>query len=92
MAKASLWLLGNPDAASLMAVAVAAGMANNFSAIRALISGGIQRGHMKLHLMNILNQFGASPHEKKLAVQFFKHKTVSHLQVQEFLEKQRQLS
>lgn len=91
MAKASLMLLGNGDASSLMSVAAAAGMANNFSAIRALISGGIQRGHMKLHLRNMLNRLGASNNEKMQAEQHFKHKTVSHEQVKEFLVKQRNL-
>ena len=57
LAKQSLELLGKPTAEELMMIASAMGLANNFSAIRSLVTKGIQRGHMKMHLMNILNHF-----------------------------------
>ncbi len=60
LAAVSMKILGNPHASDLMSVVAAAGMACNFSAIRALITGGIQKGHMKLHLSNVLNQFHAN--------------------------------
>ncbi|HLO60249.1 MAG TPA: hypothetical protein VK179_15975 [Bacteroidales bacterium] len=89
MAKASLALLGNPGAGELMSVAASAGMANHFSAIKALITGGIQRGHMKLHLANILNQLSAGISEKKEAFTWFHNKTVSYSDVKEFLSELR---
>ena len=50
----SLEMLGNPNAKQLMMIAAAVGLANNFSAIRSLVTVGIQKGHMKMHLLNIL--------------------------------------
>ena len=49
LARLSLKIMGNPNAAQLMEIAAAAGMANNFSAIKALVTKGIQEGHMRLH-------------------------------------------
>jgi len=89
MAKASLQLLGNPEAADLMSIASVAGLANHFSAIKALITHGIQHGHMKMHLLNILNQLAASMEEKELALQYFINRTVSFADVREFLSVQR---
>ncbi len=86
MAGASLMLLGNPDAAGLMAIAASTGLASNFSAIRALITGGIQQGHMRMHLMNILNQLGATESEKQQAFQFFKQEAVSYSGVSAFID------
>ena len=86
LAKLSLELLGNPDAAELMMIASAAGLANNYSAVKSLVTKGIQKGHMKMHLLNILNVFQATDDEKKHAVEFFKHEKVSHSAVNSFLE------
>lgn len=52
-AQASLRLMGNPDAATLAQIVVATGLAQNLSALRALASEGIQRGHMSLHQKNL---------------------------------------
>lgn len=86
LAKLSLQLLGNPDAAQLMMIASAAGLANNFSAVKSLVTKGIQKGHMKMHLLNILNVYNATDEEKKLAVEYFKHEKVSHNAVNSFIE------
>lgn len=86
LAKLSLELLGNPDAAELMMIASAAGLANNYSAVKSLVTKGIQKGHMKMHLLNILNVYNATDDEKKHAVEFFKHEKVSHSTVNGFLE------
>ncbi|MDO9255762.1 MAG: hydroxymethylglutaryl-CoA reductase [Bacteroidales bacterium] len=86
LAKLSLQLLGNPDAAELMMIASAAGLANNYSAVKSLVTKGIQKGHMKMHLLNILNVYLATDEEKKQAVEFFKHEKVSHSAVNGFLE------
>jgi hydroxymethylglutaryl-CoA reductase len=89
MAKASLQLLGNPDARKLMSVAASAGMANHFSAIRALITVGIQNGHMRLHLINILNQLNADDIEKETAIKHFSGRKISYSGVRDFLSHMR---
>lgn len=87
LARFSLELLGKPSAEKLMEIAAVAGMANNFGAIRSLITKGIQSGHMKMHLQNILNFMGASDEEKERAKVWFKEKTVSYKSVSDFLQK-----
>ncbi len=52
-AKAALKLLGSPDAQALAGLVTAVGLAQNLSALRALASEGIQRGHMSLHRTNL---------------------------------------
>ena len=86
LAKKTLELLGNPTAPELMMVAATMGLANNFSAVRSLTTKGIQAGHMKMHLNNILNQLNATDEEKKQAREYFKDKTVSYAGVEQFLE------
>ena len=48
-ARLALKLLGNPDARHLSQIMTAAGLAQNLAALRALVTEGIQRGHMALH-------------------------------------------
>lgn len=86
MARQSMGIMNNPDAPKLMKIIAAAGLANNFSAVRSLVTSGIQQGHMKMHLANILRQLGAGEKEKEQAILHFKDKTVSHHAVKEFLE------
>ncbi|MBW6490045.1 MAG: hydroxymethylglutaryl-CoA reductase [Lentimicrobium sp.] len=85
MAKFSLELLGNPQAPELMQIASAVGLANNFGAIKSLTTKGIQIGHMKMHLLNVLNSFNAADYEKLLAVEYFKNHKVSYSGVSGFL-------
>ncbi len=80
-------LLGNPNAQTLMQIIAAAGLAQNFAAIKSLVTTGIQKGHMKMHLLNILNQLGANQIQKNDAIEYFKKKYVSHKNVREFLNK-----
>ncbi len=87
LARRSLELLGNPGAPELMCVIAAAGLAQNFAALRSLITTGIQKGHMKMHLMNILNHLGAEQDVFPKAVDYFSDKAVSFTAVREFLEK-----
>jgi len=65
LVKLSLELLGKPNAKELMQIVAVAGLAQNFAALKSLTTTGIQKGHMKMHLMNILNQFHANNSEKK---------------------------
>ncbi|MGG8497247.1 hydroxymethylglutaryl-CoA reductase, degradative [Tenacibaculum sp. TC6] len=92
MAKLSLDMMGRPSAPQLMEIMATAGLAQNFAALRALITKGIQHGHMKMHLMNILNQLGASESEKNSIVKLFETKTVSHSAVVDELTSLRQAS
>lgn len=55
-AQAALKLLGNPSAQGLAEIICAVGLAQNLSALRALSSEGIQRGHMGLHQGNLQMQ------------------------------------
>lgn len=74
-------ILGNPDAEELMMIAATVGLAQNFGALRSLTTTGIQKGHMKMHLLNILNQLEATDEEKRYFVNFFKDKTATHSNV-----------
>lgn len=78
LVKFSLDLLGKPDAQKLMGIVAVAGLAQNFAALRSLTTVGIQKGHMKMHLFNILNQLGANERERDYFTVFFRDKTVSH--------------
>lgn len=77
MVKFAHEMLGHPSAQELMQVVAAAGLAQNFSAVRSLITSGIQKGHMKMHLLNILNQLEATDDEKVKIVDYFKDHIVS---------------
>jgi len=59
-AKADVKILGVKTAIELAEVMGAVGLAQNFAALRALASEGIQKGHMKLHARNIAVSVGAS--------------------------------
>jgi len=78
LAKLSLEMLQQPSARELMMIVATAGLAQNFAALRALTTLGIQHGHMKMHLMNILHQLGANDAEKKEIARYFEEQTVTH--------------
>lgn len=86
LVKFSLEMLGNPSATELMEIVAVAGLAQNFAALRSLTTSGIQQGHMKMHLNNILNQHQATKEEKQLVLAHFENQTVSHNLVVDFLE------
>ncbi|MBX2877778.1 MAG: hydroxymethylglutaryl-CoA reductase, degradative [Saprospiraceae bacterium] len=86
LAHRSLELLGNPNAQELMKIIAATGLAQNFAAVRSLVTTGIQQGHMKMHLLNILNHLGATEQEVKDAIVHFKDNVVSFTAVREFLD------
>ena len=87
LVKFSMELLQKPSAEELMQIVAAAGLAQNFAALRSLTTTGIQQGHMKMHLMNILNQHQATKEEKQKVLEYFKDTTVSHSLVIDYLEK-----
>jgi hydroxymethylglutaryl-CoA reductase len=89
LVKLALEILQKPTAKELMQIVAVAGLAQNFAALSSLITTGIQEGHMKMHLLNILNQLGATDKEKVEVVHYFKTHTVSHSAVVEAFEKLR---
>ena len=89
MVKLSLEMLEKPSAKELMEVVAVAGLAQNFAALRSLTTTGIQEGHMKMHLNNILNQYQVTDEERVLIKHHFKDTLVSHSAAVEFIEKLR---
>lgn len=89
LVKLAIDMLGKPNAKELMQIVAVAGLAQNFAALRSLTTTGIQQGHMKMHLMNILNQFGASEKEKLQLVDYFKSNPISHSAVVDAIAKLR---
>jgi len=86
LASRALQLLGNPSARELMKIVAAVGLASNFSAIRSLVTTGIQKGHMKLHLENILMSLNVDEKMKQKIKAHFKDREVSYSRVKAFLE------
>jgi hydroxymethylglutaryl-CoA reductase len=86
LVKLCLAILEKPSAKELMEIVAVAGLAQNFAALRSLTTTGIQEGHMKMHLNNIINQFEANEEERYLIKTHFKKNTVSHSAVVEFIE------
>ncbi len=86
LARISLEMLGNPGAHDLMRIAASVGLANNFGALKSLVTKGIQKGHMKMHLLNILNKFGATIEEKVKAKVHFETRKVSFNAVEKYLD------
>jgi hydroxymethylglutaryl-CoA reductase len=86
MVKLALEMLEKPSAPELMQIVAAAGLAQNFAALRSLTTTGIQEGHMKMHLGNIINQFEASAEERAVIENHFENNSVSHAAVVTFIE------
>ncbi|HEX9151175.1 MAG TPA: hydroxymethylglutaryl-CoA reductase, degradative [Flavobacterium sp.] len=86
LVKLSLEMLENPSARELMQIVAVAGLAQNFAALRSLTTTGIQEGHMKMHLNNIINQLEANDDERILTHKYFKKNTISHSAVVDFIE------
>lgn len=86
LVKMALEILGKPSAPELMQIVAVTGLAQNFAALRSLTTTGIQEGHMKMHLNNILNQYQATSEERKAIAKYFENNTVSHASVVELIE------
>jgi len=85
LARLSLEILGNPTAKELMGIVASVGLASNFAAIRSLITTGIQKGHMRLHLSNILNMLNVDNGQREEAESYFINRKVSFNAVKHFL-------
>ena len=86
LVKLSHEILDFPNARELMGIVAAAGLANNFGAVKSLTTTGIQKGHMKMHLFNILNQLEVKKENHDRVVTYFKDKNVSVSAVREYVE------
>ena len=86
LVKFNLEMLEKPSAKELMQIVAVAGLAQNFAALRSLTTTGIQAGHMKMHLNNILNQFEATENERIAIKKHFEDNEVSHSAVVDFIE------
>lgn len=89
LAKISLSILDNPSASQLMRIIAATGLAQNFAALKSLVTTGIQRGHMKMHLQNILNQLEATAEENQCIVNNIGDKHISYNGVRKMIDEMR---
>jgi len=92
LVKMALEILGKPSAKELMQIVAVTGLAQNFAALRSLTTTGIQEGHMKMHLNNILNQYQATAEERIAVAEYFQNNTVTHASVVELIENLRKQS
>ena len=87
VAKVCTKILGVSSAQELACVMTATGLAQNYSAIRALATEGIQKGHMRLHARNLAAAAGANPDQIDSIVQkMVEQKTISLDKAKELLE------
>jgi hydroxymethylglutaryl-CoA reductase len=93
MARISLQILENPNAAELAQIIACSGLAANLAAMRALCTTGIQRGHMKLHAKNLALAAGANKHEIDIvAREMLKSKNISASKAEDILKSIREMS
>lgn len=86
LVKTALEILGKPSAQELMQLVAVTGLAQNFAALRSLTTTGIQEGHMKMHINNILNQYQTTTEERKAIKSHFENNTISHAAVVAFIK------
>lgn len=87
-ARVAVKMLGVKSAAELGEIIASVGLANNFAAIKALATEGIQRGHMSLHARNLATVAGAKGEAlESIVVQMIKEKNVRLEYAQELLKK-----
>jgi hydroxymethylglutaryl-CoA reductase len=86
LVKMALEILGKPSAHQLMQLVAVTGLSQNFAALRSLTTTGIQAGHMKMHINNILNQYNATENERTTIKNHFKENTISHSAVVDYIE------
>lgn len=87
-ARVAVKMLGVKSAAELGEIIASVGLANNFAAIKALATEGIQRGHMSLHARNLATVAGAKGEAlESIVAQMIKEKNVRLEYAQELLKK-----
>ena len=86
LVKLSLQILDNPSSKDLMCIIASVGLAQNFAAVKSLITSGIQEGHMKMHLINLLIKNNASEEQIRKAKTYFLNKEINSSSVNQFLK------
>jgi len=87
VAKVCIKILGVSTTQELACVIIAAGLAQNYSAIRALATEGIQKGHMRLHARNLAAAAGATSEQiDKIVQKMIEEKKISLDRAKELLE------
>lgn len=90
MVVASFDLLGQPTAKELASIIASVGLAQNFAALRALVTTGIQAGHMKLQAKSLALLAGAQEDEIAAVVEeLLKEKQFNQAKAKEILTKMR---
>ncbi len=91
MAQLSLKILGIKTSSELARIGVSVGLAQNFAALRALATTGIQAGHMKLHAKSLAAQSGAKDNEVDIVAQkMILAKTINQLAAEEIIKQLRE--
>ena len=86
-AKIAVKILGVKTAKELSEIIASVGLAQNFAAMRALVSEGIQKGHMKLHSKNIVVQAGAQGNDiERISMQMVREGNISVSRAKEIME------
>jgi hydroxymethylglutaryl-CoA reductase len=87
VAKVCMKILGVLSAQELACIITATGLAQNYSALRALSTDGIQKGHMRLHARNLAAAAGATPEQIDEIVQkMIEEKKISLDRAKELLD------
>ncbi len=88
LAQMNLKILNVKSASELASIIASVGLAQNFAALRALVSSGIQEGHMKLHAKNIAFQAGAKESEiNEVVKKMLEEKNVSQSSAEKIIKK-----
>ena len=86
MVKLSLKMLENPTSDDLMNIICSVGLAQNFAAVKSLVTSGIQKGHMKMHLINLLIKQNATKSQIDKSEEYFRDKDINSKSVKDFLD------
>ena len=86
MVKLSLKLLENPTSENLMNIICSVGLAQNYAAVKSLVTSGIQKGHMKMHLVNLLIKQNATKGQIDKSEEYFRDKDINSQSVKDFLD------
>ena len=86
MVKLSLKLLNSPTSYDLMKIICSVGLAQNFAAVKSLVTTGIQKGHMKMHLINLLIKQNATKDQIDKSEEYFRDKEINSESIKDFLD------
>jgi hydroxymethylglutaryl-CoA reductase len=91
VAQLGIKILGVNKANELASIVASVGLAQNFAALRAIATTGIQTGHMKLHAKNIAVQAGAIGEQiNVIAAKMIESKNISQIKAEEILNELKQ--